>query len=124
VRIVEVPVSAYHRDDHRFDRDNRAPSIYDVTPSQGARIGDRGLAQISARYSDDRSGIDPRAVTLRVDGRNVTGRARVDGNDVRYVDNLRPGRHSAELLVRDRAGNVSRHAWTFAVVGHDFGRRG
>jgi len=117
-----VSVDTHH---DRFEhRDNRAPAIYNVTPSQGDRVSDRGLTQISARFSDDRSGIDTRSVTLRVDGRNVTGRARVDGNDIRYADNLRPGRHSAELLVRDRAGNVSRHAWSFAVVDRDSGRYG
>ena len=120
-----------HRDDDfrrhgpRWEhRDRNAPEIYDVTPDQGARVGDRGLTRIAARFNDDRSGVDPRSVTLRVDGRDVTGRARIDGDDIRYAEDLRPGRHYAELLVRDRAGNLARRAWTFAVVDRVAGRYG
>jgi hypothetical protein len=105
-------------------RDHRAPVIHSVTPSQGDRVSERGLTRIVARYSDDRSGIDRRDVKLRVDGRNVTRHANIDRNDIRYADNLRPGRHTAELVVRDRAGNVTRRSWTFAVVDRDFGRYG
>lgn len=104
---------------HAVQRDTRAPTIHSITPSQGDRVSERGLTRISAGFSDDRSGVDPRSVTLRVDGRDVTRRARVDGNDIRFADNLRPGRHTAEVVVRDRAGNVSRRAWTFAVIDRD-----
>jgi len=97
-------------------QDRRAPDIRELTPGQGGRVGERGLTQIAARYTDDRSGIDPRSVVLRVDGRDVTGRARVDRDDVRYAGDLRPGRHFAELLVRDRAGNLARRAWSFEVL--------
>jgi hypothetical protein len=113
------------RDSHDT-RDHRAPAIFDVTPSQGARLEDHGVTRISARFNDDRSGIDPRAVTLRVDGRDVTGRARVEGNDIRYAEDLRPGRHFVEVQVRDRAGNLARQAWNFDVAdrGWDHGDRG
>jgi hypothetical protein len=57
-----------------------------------------------------------------VDGRDVTRHASVDNNDIRYADNLQPGRHRAELVVRDRAGNVARRAWSFQVT--DFERYG
>ena len=110
-----------------WQRDTRAPEIFAVSPAQSDRVGERGLTRISARFSDDRSGVNPRSVTLRVDGRDVTGRARLDGDDIRYASDLRPGRHSAELLVRDRAGNLARRAWTFDVVdqrhyGYAWGR--
>jgi hypothetical protein len=68
-----------------------------------------------------------------VDGRDVTRQARIDRDDIRYADDLRPGRHFAELVVRDRAGNVARQSWSFEVAGrgwdrgwdrdHDQGRR-
>jgi len=128
--VAAQPASAQSRsDDHggyhqRFAPDRSAPTIYDVTPQHGDRVSDRGLVRISARFSDDRSGIDPRTVTLRVDGREVTGRARVDGNDIRYADNLRPGRHVADLQVRDRAGNLARRSWTFDVGGRGHDRFG
>ena len=126
--VAAQPAAAQDRDWHgdrhsqRFDR--RAPEIFSVTPEQGDRVSDRGLTRIAARFSDDRSGVDLRTVTLRVDGRDVTRHARIDGDDLRYADNLRPGRHVAEVLVRDRAGNLARRSWAFNVVDRDFGRYG
>lgn len=115
--------------DRRGDRaDRAAPRIFDVTPDNGERVSERGRTRISARFDDRESGVAD--VTLRVDGRDVTGRARVDGNDLRYADNLRPGRHVAELLVRDRAGNTARRAWSFEVLddmpgrGYGYGQDG
>jgi hypothetical protein len=128
--VAAQPAAAQDRDwnsdrhEQRFRRDHRAPDIFDVTPDQGDRVSERGLTRIAARFSDERSGVDLRTVTLRVDGRNVTHRARLDGNDIRYAENLRPGRHFAEVLVRDRAGNLARRTWTFNVVDRDFGRYG
>ena len=122
---VVVPAIPYGHDRHdgdRFHRDDRAPAIYDMTPSQGDRVSERGFTRISARFNDERSGVDPRDVRLRIDGRDVTRRARIDHDDIRYADDLRPGRHFAELQVRDRAGNVARQAWSFQVVGHGWGR--
>jgi hypothetical protein len=128
--LAAQPAAAQGRDDfyrhgQRWEhRDRNAPEIYSVTPDQGDRVGDRGWTRISARFSDDRSGVDQGSVTLRVDGRDVTGRARIDGDDIRYAEDLRPGRHTAELLVRDRAGNVARRGWSFAVVDTDRGGYG
>lgn len=123
--VAAQPAAAQQRDlgdrgyGHRVEHDQRAPSIFDLTPSQAARVDERGWTNVSARFNDDRSGVDPRSVVLRVDGRNVTSRARIDGNDVKYAENLRPGRHVAELVVRDRAGNVARRSWSFNVVDRD-----
>lgn len=107
--------------DPRYDRDarrdRRGPVISDVSPSNGDRVADRGRTRITARFGDDASGIDPRSVSLRVDGRDVTGASRVDGDSIDYREDLAPGRHRAELVVRDRAGNVSRRSWDFDVVG-------
>lgn len=127
--LAAQPAAAQDRDDYRGwgygrhweHRDRAAPEIYDVRPDQGDRVGERRFTRIAARFSDDRSGVDLRSVTLRVDGRDVTGRARIDGDDIRYAEDLGPGRHFAELLVADRAGNVARRAWTFAVVDRDRG---
>jgi hypothetical protein len=135
--LVAQPAAAQDRDFHgdhgqnqHWQGDRRAPQIFELTPSQGARVSERGLTRISARFQDERSGVDQRSVTLRVDGRDITGRARVDGNDVRYADNLRPGRHVADLVVRDHAGNVARRSWSFEVrndvrgdrLGYGYGR--
>jgi hypothetical protein len=122
--VAAGPAAAQQRDfdrgyGQRVQHDQRAPSIFGLTPSQSERVDERGRTQVAARFSDDRSGVDLRSVVLRVDGRNVTARARVDGDDIRYAENLQPGRHVAELVVRDRAGNVARRSWSFNVVDRD-----
>ena len=108
-------------------RDNRGPDIASVSPAQGERVSGRGRTRIEAHFGDDRSGVDPNSVRLRVDGRDVTRDSRIDGNGIQYRDDLAPGRHSVELTVRDRAGNTSRRSWTFDVVdtrpGYGWGDR-
>ncbi len=141
--LVATPASAQHRDgwsdrghDNGYDRDHgrrdhRAPRIFDVTPDHGDhgdRVSERGWTRIGARFGDRETRVA--SVVLRVDGRDVTGRARVDGDSIRYAENLRPGRHVAELVVRDRAGNAARRTWTFVVAddvrnhGYGYGRDG
>jgi hypothetical protein len=140
--LAVTPASAEHRDGYsdrghgygydrdNFRRDNRAPRIFDVTPDHGEQVSERGWTRISARFFDRGTGVAD--VSLRVDGRDVTGRARVDGDDIRYAENLRPGRHFAELVVRDHAGNASRRTWVFDVAndvrrdgyGRGYGRDG
>jgi hypothetical protein len=101
---------------HAERRDERAPQISNVTPGNGDRVDERGRTVINARLSDDRSGVDPSSVRLIVDGLDVTGNARVTDDGVVYRERLGNGQHRAELVVRDRAGNVSRTAWSFRVV--------
>jgi hypothetical protein len=138
--LAVTPASAQHRDGYsdrghgygydrdQFRRDRQAPRIFDVTPDNGDVVSERGRTRIAARFHDRESGVG--TVVLRVDGRDVTGHARVDGDDIRYAENLRPGRHVAELVVRDRAGNTSRRTWTFDVAndvrnhGYGYGRDG
>lgn len=110
----------YDHDARWARRDRHAPLITDVTPSHGERLSERGRTRISARIVDQgRSGIEYRSISLRVDGRDVTHLARFDGDDLRYREDLQPGRHHAELVVSDRAGNTARHAWSFFVRDDD-----
>jgi hypothetical protein len=103
-------------------RDRSAPQIVAVSPAQGERVSERGRTRITARVGDHGSGVE--SINLRIDGRDVSGGVRFDGDDIRYAEDLHPGRHSAELAVRDRAGNVARRTWFFDVVDRDHGRRG
>ena len=100
-------------------RDVQAPRISDVTPDNGDRVSERGRVHLSARLADEGSGVDPATVRLRIDGRDVTDEARITADEVRFRDDLDSGRHTAELQVRDRAGNVARKAWSFDVVDDD-----
>jgi hypothetical protein len=105
------------RDNDRFARDDRAPQISDLAPAQGATVGERNRVRISARLADEgRAGVDPASVALRIDGRDVTRAARITENEVEYREDLSPGRHTAELTVRDRAGNTARRNWSFDVA--------
>lgn len=126
--LVAQPAAAQHRYDYRPARyevrDRQAPRILAVTPTQSQRVSDRGRTEIAARFNDQGSGVAARSVTLRVDGRDVTRHARVDYDDIRYADNLRPGRHVALLTVRDRAGNTSQRSWSFDVVDYEHHARG
>ena len=97
-------------------RDERPPQITDLFPGNGERIGERGRAEISARLSDEGSGIDPGGVRLRLNGRDVTGDARVSPDEIRYRSDLPPGRYTAEVTARDQAGNQTVKAWTFDVM--------
>lgn len=122
--LVATPAAAEHRavvasehGSHRVYRDQRAPQIVDVTPEPGQHLRDRGRTRITARFVEEGSGID--SVWLRIDGRDVSRHVRFDGEEVRYRADLAPGRHRAEVVVRDRAGNVNRRAWVFAVLERD-----
>ena len=106
-------------------RDNQAPRISDVTPGDGVRVGERGRVHLFARLGDEGSGVDPATVRLRIDGRDLTGAAQISAEEVRLREDLPNGRHTADLEVRDRAGNAARKTWTFDVVDehHGDGRR-
>lgn len=99
---------------HQPRQDERPPRIVDMSPANGERVSAQGRTRITARVMDRRSGVE--SFRLRVDGRDVTGHSRFDGDEIRYREDLAPGRHWAELSVRDRAGNVTRQAWSFVVV--------
>lgn len=101
--------------DRQARRDERAPQITDLTPSNGDSVRDRRNTRISARIADEGSGIDEQSVRLRLDGRDVTADARVNEGRVVFRDDLEPGRHTAEVTVRDRAGNATTKSWGFDV---------
>lgn len=105
-----------NKDEHRARRDARAPQITDLTPPNGDQVGERGRTVISARLSDEGSGVDRDSVRLRLNGRDVSDDVRVSENEAIYRANLDPGRYTAELTVRDRAGNATTKSWGFDVT--------
>lgn len=116
--VARVDTRGNDRDDRddRWGRDDRPPQISGLTPSQNESLTERGRVRIAAKLDDEgRSGVDRDAVRLRVDGRDVTRDARITNDEIEYRGDLRPGRHTAELTVRDRAGNVATRDWSFVV---------
>jgi hypothetical protein len=111
---LDMNWNGWERD--RQARDERAPQITDLMPANGERITERGRAHIAAKLSDEGTGIDPASVRLRLAGRDVTADTRVTDDEVHYRADLDPGRYTAELTVRDRAGNTTSKAWTFDVA--------
>jgi hypothetical protein len=108
----------------RRPRDTRPPQISDLTPSNGDRVRERRTTEVSARLTDDESGIDRSTVVMRLNGRDVTKRVSFEGNEVSFRDDLDDGRYTAEVVARDKAGNFARRSWTFEVVdrrGHAYG---
>ena len=96
-------------------RDSRGPVVEAVSPAEGARVQEHPM-RLVARFSDAGSGVDPASVQLRIDGRDVTPAARVSPQELVITGELPRGRHTAELSLRDRAGNSSTRSWSFEVV--------
>lgn len=109
------------RDDERqgrWSRDEIAPRIDDLEPRHGERVDSTGRTTIGAAFEDaGGSGIDPESVRILLAGRNVTAAARITEDGFRYREDLPPGRYTAEVTARDRAGNATTKAWTFDVGG-------
>lgn len=108
--------------DRDAPRDDRAPQITDMSPANGERVTERGRATISARLTDEGTGIDPNSVRLRLDGRDVSNELRLAGEELRYRSDLEPGRYKAELSVRDNAGNTTTKTWGFEIAERERGR--
>jgi hypothetical protein len=102
--------------------DEAGPSIYDLTPPDGAETRERG-PRISALYSDDMtggSGVDVDTVVLLLDGIDRTAQATVSGTGLEYVPafELALGEHICRLTLSDGAkvANEAVKEWTFTVV--------
>ena len=100
----------------RTGRDDLAPRVTQLAPGHGESFREDGRTFIRVRLEDAGSGVDPQSVRLLVDGLDVTRDAHVSPDAVGYRERLGRGTHEAVLLVRDRAGNESRTAWSFRVV--------
>ena len=97
--------------------DTTPPVLGDVRPDDGSAGADRTPA-ISFAVSDAGTGLDPAAISLTVDGRDVTARGVLAGGRFGYVpsDPLGFGSHSVSARATDRSGNVSAPlTWSFQV---------
>ncbi len=97
--------------------DSVPPKITDFGPAQNAGVeNDRPI--IYATFSDGPgTGVNPAAVRISVDGRDVTADAETTGFLFTYRPSaaLAVGLHAVNVSVTDRAGNVSTSSWNFQV---------
>jgi len=92
-----------------------APIISALTPQPDGKVSD-ARPTISAEYSDAGAGIDIAAISLQLDGADVTADATVEVSQIRYIPpvNVATGAHTIVLTVADRAGNQAATAeWSF-----------
>ncbi|MDQ6881486.1 MAG: hypothetical protein M3150_05255, partial [Pseudomonadota bacterium] len=96
---------------------NRPPLIGNLAPGDGAMVS-RGPTQVSGTFeAASGAGVDPRSVRLVISGRDVTAQAQITPREFAFQGTLPPGRHTAEVMVVDRAGNVAQKTWSFDVGG-------
>lgn len=98
----------------RQSTDNRAPTLGNLSPPEGATVPAGQPVQIGASFDDGRgSGVDPASVQIAVAGRNVTREAQINRQSFSFRAELPPGRHTVDVSARDQSGNVLRRSWTF-----------
>jgi hypothetical protein len=96
----------------RFTRavPRRVPRVVWREPAAGGLV----TGPVIVRYRDDDggTGVDPRAVRLTVDGRDVTARALVTPFALQYPgEAVPPGAVTVRLALADRAGNALAASW-------------
>lgn len=95
--------------------DARPPVIKNLSPRDNETVGGN-LVLVSATFEDIGGvGVDAKNIRVIVDGNDVTRNATVTAQYFNYRADLTPGRHSAEVIVKDLSGNMVRQSWNFVV---------
>jgi hypothetical protein len=98
--------------------DTVPPTIMAINPPADSVISGF-MPEISAKLTDDGSGVDPSAVNLKLNGQDVTAQAKITQAGILYElpASLSPGTYNVVLTVPDKAGNTSSKQWSFSVTG-------
>ena len=118
VTLVEgaVEVSKPAPDPAWAARDTTPPRVFRPQPPPNSRAQPDAAARAS--FGESGSGIDGDSARVELDGADVTGQARVDGDGItlRPAKPLAPGAHRVRARVSDRAGNQGNVlSWQFGV---------
>lgn len=93
-----------------FELDTVAPTYRIVRPAQSSALATRTPA-ILITYGDDRSGVDPSRLVLRIDGVDRSALLAREPDQATVTlpaeEALEDGTHTLEVTVEDRAGNVA-----------------
>jgi hypothetical protein len=102
-------------DSATFSLETTPPDVTATKPTGTVSEDDaaRGV-EITAKLSDDGSGVNPDSVMMWLDGKPVDGEA--SESNVSYtVKGLAYGEHTVRLVVADMLGNVADETWKFDV---------
>jgi len=96
--------------------DTQAPSVSFTAPAAGSLLATATPA-IAATFSDAGSGIDPASIRLLLDDTDRTGQAQVSTAGLSFTPStpLAEGAHTAQLTLRDLAGNPAQGAVSFTT---------
>ncbi|HET6991342.1 MAG TPA: hypothetical protein VFJ43_08470, partial [Bacteroidia bacterium] len=90
-----------------FYADTTAPVISQVKPIDNLRTNQKGIL-ISAKFSDEKAGVDPKSISLEVDGKDVTGQITLGNNQVSFiVTEPEEGLHTFKIKCADLVGNLT-----------------
>jgi copper amine oxidase-like protein len=94
-----------------------APQITDVAPGNGQVVNNSKPSIYATFAAPTDVGIDPRSVTLKVNGSDVTSSVTRTGSFVTYTSGaaLPDGPVSVSVAVADFAGNTASRSWTFTI---------
>lgn len=95
--------------------DGTPPTVTNLNPPPDTFVADR-LHVIEVVLNDGKgTGIDPGTIKFRVDGKDVTTKCIVNGGVLKYDPpaKLHGEKVSCEVLVADKAGNVSDVKWSY-----------
>ncbi len=99
-------------------KDADAPIIKNLTPHDGDTVSLGSRIFISSSFDDGAgSGVDPAAVRVLFDGRDVTDSAVITTSFFSYQPEspLSPKEYRVEVSAKDLAGNAARMQWKFKV---------
>lgn len=97
--------------------DKEPPTVQNLFPADSSVVITE-RPKISGVFDDGRgTGIDPKSVRIRFDGRDVTREAKITATSFNYQLSrvLLPGQYRVEVELKDLSGNLGRSTWTFDV---------
>jgi hypothetical protein len=94
-----------------------APQITDIAPAGGQVVNNNKPSIYATFAAPTDLGIDPRTVTLKVNGKDVTSSVTRTSSFVTYTSGvpLPDGQVNVTVAVADFAGNEASRSWTFTI---------
>lgn len=117
--LVQGSETVSKRLDQPLVKDNDPPLIKNLSPQNNELVSAQSRLFISGSFDDGAgSGVDPRTVQIKLDGRDITSQAVITPNFFSYQpsSSLSLGNHQVEVSAKDMAGQSVRTSWRFEVA--------